>query len=89
MSQEELQAVVEHRKSKLNNTNVNWSSYKVDILVEKLETEYRTITESGWYYKMYQIMVATSGNAIVSKRLGAITAQQVATLCKEFGETGG
>ena len=31
---------------------------------KKLETEYRSITESGWYYKMYQIMVATSGNAV-------------------------
>ena len=86
----ELQkAVVEHRKSKLDNTNINWSGYRdCPFWSKKLETEYRTITESGWYYKMYQIMVATSGNA-VSKGY-PITAQQIASLCKEFdAETGG
>ena len=83
------QAVVEHRKSKLDNTNYSWTGFSdCPFWSKKLETEYRAITETGWYYKMYQIMVAVCGNA-VSKGY-PITAEQVATLCKEFdGVTGG
>ena len=48
----------------------------------QLEQEYRSITGTGWYHKMYQIMVAIAGNA--GKRSYPITAQQIAELCKQF-----
>ena len=44
--------------------------------------EYRAITGSGWYYKLYQIMVAIAGNAI-SKEY-PITPIEIAQLCREF-----
>jgi hypothetical protein len=49
--------------------------------------EYQTITETGWYSKMYQIMVSIASNAIKSKY--PITPEEVSRLCKEIDlETG-
>mgnify|MGYP001169527788 len=45
-------------------------------------TEYKMISNTGWYHKMYQIMVATAGNAIKNKY--PITAQEITTLCREL-----
>ena len=45
------------------------------------------MSNTGWYSKMYQIMVAIAGSAI--KRSYPINTQEIATLCKEFDrETG-
>lgn len=85
----ELQkAVLEHRKQSLDNTNVTWSGYRdCPFWPKKLSVEYLTINQTGWYHKMYQIMVATASNAI--KKGYPITAKQIAELCKEFdNETG-
>ena len=85
----ELQrAVIEHRKNSLNNTNYQWTSYRdCPFFPRKLETEYRAITNTGWFHKMYQIMVATAGNAI-SKGY-PITANQIAEMCRQLDmETG-
>ena len=61
--------IIEHRKSQLDNTNINWSSYKnCPFFPRQLEKEYRMISSTGWYHKMYQIMVATAGNAIMTHR---------------------
>ena len=80
--------IIEHRKSKLDNTNINWSSYKnCPYFPKQLEKEYRMISNTGWYHKMYQIMVATAGNAIKNKY--PITAQEITSLCRELDvETG-
>ena len=86
---EELQKqIVEHRKGKLNNTNVVWSSYRdCPFFPRHLEAEYRTISNTGWYHKMYQIMVAVAGNAI--KKQYPITSTEIAKLCQELDmETG-
>ena len=86
---EELQKqIVEHRKNKLDNTNIHWTSYKdCPFFPRKLEQEYRFISKTGWYRKMYQIMVAIAGNAV--KRNYPITAAEIAQLCREFdSETG-
>ena len=40
------------------------------------------IGETGWYHKMYQIMVATAGNAIKNKY--PITPQEITNLCREL-----
>jgi hypothetical protein len=85
----ELQkAVLEHRKESMNNTNVSWTDYRdCPFFPKQLAAEYRTITQTGWYHKMYQIMVATAANAI--KRGYPITAKQIADLCRQFdNETG-
>ena len=80
--------VIEHRKSQMDNTTIVWSSYiDCPFWPKKLASEYMTISNTGWYSKMYQIMVAVAGNAI--KRSYPITSQEIATLCKEFDrETG-
>ena len=80
--------VMEHRKAKLDNTNINWSSYRdCPFFPRKLESEYRLITNTGWYHKMYQIMVAIAGNAINKKY--PITAAEISKMCRELDmETG-
>jgi len=80
--------IIEHRKSQLDNTNINWSSYKnCPFFPRQLEKEYRMISSAGWYHKMYQIMVATAGNAIKNKY--PISAHEITSLCRELdNETG-
>jgi len=85
----ELQkAVMEHRKNSLDNTDINWTSYRdCPFFPKRLEQEYRAITGTGWYHKMYQIMIAIAGNA-VSKGY-PISASQISQLCSELDrETG-
>ena len=85
----ELQkAVAEHRKNSLDNTDITWTSYRdCPFFPRKLEQEYRSITGTGWYHKMYQIMIAVAGNA-VSKGY-PISATQIAQMCTELDvETG-
>lgn len=75
--------IVEHRKSKLDNTDVAWSSYRdCPFFPKHLESEYRTISNTGWYHKMYQIMVALAGNAVRNNY--PITSDEIAVLCREF-----
>jgi hypothetical protein len=72
----------------MDNTNVVWSSYRdCPFFPRKLEAEYRLINNTGWYHKMYQIMVAVAGNAI--KNQYPITANEISKLCRELDtETG-
>jgi len=75
-------AVIEHRKGQLNN-KVTWTSYRdCPFWPKTLAMEYQQITGTGWYHKMYQIMVAVAGNAV--KRGCPITALQIAEMCKQF-----
>ena len=80
--------IIEHRKSALDNTNVVWTSYRdCPFFPRKLEAEYRLISNTGWYHKMYQIMVAIAGNAIKQKY--PITANEISKMCRELDmETG-
>jgi hypothetical protein len=86
---EEMQrAVIEHRKQSLNNTSITWSGYTdCPFFPKKLAMEYQTITSTGWYHKMFQIMVAVAGNAV--KREYPITAKEIAKLCSEFDKDNG
>ena len=77
------EALINHTKNSLTNTDITWTSYRdCPFFPKTLETEYRSITGTGWYYKMYQIMVALAGNAIKSKY--PITAKEIAWLCREL-----
>ena len=79
--------IIEYRKQKLDE-NFNWNDYRdCPFWPKQLAGEYNAISNTGWYHKMYQIMVATAGNAI--KRKYAITAEEITKLCREFdGDTG-
>ena len=86
---EELQKqIVEYKKAKLDNTSVHWTGYRdCPFFPRRLESEYKTISNTGWYHKMYQIMVALASNALKNKY--PITAQEIAQLCRELDiETG-
>lgn len=77
------EAVISHRKANLDNTATKWSSYRdCPYFPKKLATEYQVINNTGWYHKMYQIMVAVASNAIRNKY--PITSSEVSQLCREF-----
>jgi hypothetical protein len=75
--------IIEHRKAQLDKTDVVWTSYRdCPFFPRQLENEYRLINNTGWYHKMYQIMVALAGNAVRNKY--PITSAEVAQLCREL-----
>jgi len=77
------ESLMEHMKNKLTNTEVKWTGYRdCPYFPKQLEQDYRVISGSGWYHKMYQIMVALAGNAI--KNNYPITASEIAYLCREL-----
>jgi hypothetical protein len=85
----ELQAaVMAHRKNSLDNTDITWTSYRdCPFFPRRLEAEYRSISETGWYGKMYAIMIAIAGNAY--KKGYPISSTQIAQMCSELDlETG-
>ena len=86
---EEIQKeVIRHRKEKLDQTDVHWTSYRdCPFFPRNLEAEYRSISNTGWYHKMFQIMVSVAGNAI--KRKYPISAAEISKMCRELdSETG-
>jgi len=75
--------VLAHRKNEMTNTNISWANYKDCPFVNmKMVKEYNSITDTGWYTKMYGIMVSIAGNAIRKKY--PITAAEITILCKEI-----
>lgn len=74
--------IMQYRKDQLDQ-NFEWTSYHdCPFWPKQLANEYKTITETGWYSKMYSIMVATAGNAI--RRKYAISADEISQLCRQF-----
>jgi|TARA_R110000822_G_scaffold31629_6_gene91461 hypothetical protein len=82
------QAVMQHRKDALEATDITWSGYRdCPFFPKRMGVEYQTISETGWYSKMYAIMIATAGNAY--KRGYPISSIQIAQMCSELDlETG-
>lgn len=82
------EAVIAHRKRRLDNTSIVWSSYQdCPFWPRNLALEYMVIRDTGWYRKMYQIMVSTAAKAIA--REYPITAREIAEMCRQFdNETG-
>jgi hypothetical protein len=72
----------------MDNRAITWDSYRnCPFINKKLVIEYRNISSTGWYHKMYQIMVSIAGNAVKQKY--PITSIEIAELCKELDlETG-
>ncbi len=81
--------LIEHRKQQLNNTDFSWSGYQDCPFVNKRQVEeYKQLSGTGWYYKMYQIMISIASNAM--KRGYPITAQEIAYICRDLdNDTGG
>ena len=74
--------ILEYRKNQLDQ-DFNWTSYHdCPFWPKQLAAEYQTISKTGWYHKMYQIMVAVAGNATSKKY--AITADEISQLCRQF-----
>jgi hypothetical protein len=82
------QQVIQYRKEQLQNTDITWTSYRdCPFFPKRLAVEYMSVSKTGWYAKMFQIMVAVAGNAV--KANYPITAKEIATLCSELDkETG-
>jgi hypothetical protein len=82
-------ALLERKRNELNNTNFSWTSYRDCPFVNKKQIdEYKTISDTGWYAKMYQIMLTTAGNAM-SKGY-PITPKEIEYICRDLDtDTGG
>ena len=79
--------IIEYRKNKLDQ-NFEWSSYHdCPFWPKKLANEYKMITKTGWYAKMYSIMIATAGSAINKKY--PISAEEISLLCRQFDQDTG
>lgn len=81
--------LLNRRKDQMTNTKVSWTTWDTCPFVnKKIVAEYKTISSTGWYHKMYQLMVSIAGNAV--KRKYPITPGEIARICKEIdNETGG
>lgn len=83
------QAIMKERKSKLVNTDISWSTYHdCPFVSRKMVDEYMSISSTGWYHKMYQIMVSIASSAV--RKNYPITAKEIEILCRQIDfETGG
>jgi len=83
------EAILERKKDHLTKTNFGWTSYRdCPFWPKKLAQEYVAITTTGWYHKLYQMMVSIASNAM--RRGYPITPAEIATLIREFDAgTGG
>lgn len=77
------EALLERKRNQLNNKNFTWTSYRDCPFVNQRQIEdYKGITGTGWYAKMYEIMLTTAGNAM-SKGY-PITAKEIEYLCRDL-----
>ena len=79
----------EYRKTQLTNTSYRWTSYRdCPFVNRKIVAEYHAIQETGWYAKMYAMMMSIASTAM--RKGYPITSNEVALLCREIdNETGG
>ena len=76
-------ALLERKRNELNNTNFSWTSYRDCPFVNQRQIEeYKGISGTGWYAKMYQIMLTTAGNAM--SRGYPITAKEIEYICRDL-----
>jgi len=77
-------AIEKHQRSQLTNGHkYSWTSYRNCPFVKReLINQYRSISSTGWYLKMYQVMSSIAATAI--RRGYPITAREIADLCREL-----
>jgi len=77
------EALLERKRNQLNNKNFTWTSYRDCPFVNQRQIEdYKGITGTGWYAKMYEIMLTIAGNAM-SKGY-PITSKEIEYLCRDL-----
>jgi len=87
LPEEIREQVIEHRKSNMDKEYI-WNSYHdCPFWPNRLALEYQAISDTGWYAKMYQIMVAIAGSAL--QKGYPIRSSEVADLCKDFDRDNG
>jgi hypothetical protein len=83
LSPEMQEKILEYRKAQMTNVSPVWLTYRdCPYWPKQLAKEYMTIAESGWYYKLYQIMVAVAVAALADKY--PITHFEIASLVRDF-----
>lgn len=83
------QSILQHRKDSMNNTDIHWTSYRdCPFVSKKMLADYSSISDTGWYAKMYQLMCSIAIKAVENRY--PITSHQIADLCLELDrDTGG
>jgi hypothetical protein len=81
--------LIKYKRKHLTNTDISWNSYRdCPFVNKKMIAEYMAISETGWYSKMYEMMVSIA--VIALRKKYPIQADEIAQLCKEIDEaTGG
>ena len=82
------EALLKERANKLTNTDIHWTSYRdCPFVSKKMLDDYSGISGTGWYHKMYQLMVSIAASAV--RQNYPITAKEIAILCRQLDlETG-
>lgn len=81
--------IIDQRASRLNRPEFTWTSYRdCPFVNDRMIAEYKTITGTGWYRKVYALMVSIAANAV--RRGYHITEDEIADICRSLdNETGG
>lgn len=84
LPEEWKKGILEYKRGQLTNSDqYSWTGYQDCPFVNTFQVqEYKQITGTGWYAKMYQIMVSIAGNAM-SKGY-PITAKEIEYLCRDL-----
>jgi hypothetical protein len=84
LPKEMQEQVINHRRDKLKNKKFyNWSGVSDCPFINKqMLRDYSAISDTGWYHKMYQMMVSISFAAI--RREYPITAEEIEILMREL-----
>ena len=82
------EAILKERANKLTNTDFHWTSYRdCPFVSKKMLDDYANISGTGWYHKMYQLMVSIAASAV--RQNYPITAKEISILCRQLDlETG-
>ena len=81
--------LMQYKMEQLTNRDIKWTSYRdCPFVNQALVMEYRAITETGWYAKMYHILCSIAASAIRMEY--PISAAEIASLAREIDtDTGG
>lgn len=76
-------ALLKERANRLTNTDIQWTNYdNCPFVSTKMIDEYTKISGTGWYHKMYQLMVSIASSAV--RQNYPITSKEIAILCRQL-----
>jgi hypothetical protein len=82
------EAILRERANRLTNTDIRWSSYdNCPFVSQKMIDDYNMISGTGWYRKMYQLMVSIAASAV--RMNYPITPKEIAILCRQLDQQTG